>query len=161
MLTPTQEDYIEVIFRLEETRQTRPVRVTDIASELGTRLPTVTRTIRRLAHLRLVVHPARGAVHLTETGRRMAREILHRHVDLVKFFTDILGLPRPHAEADACQMEHGMSSLTAQRLHEFLDFVETQSIKRRSLFDDFKAGASGGKQDFEFLPEGRTNGWRT
>jgi DtxR family Mn-dependent transcriptional regulator len=158
MLTAAQQDYIEVIYRLEQS-STR-VRVTDIAAELGTRLPTVTRTIQRLTVLGLVRHVTRGEVHLTAAGRRIATEVVHRHDDLVQFFVNYLGLPRKLAETDACQIEHGLSATTTQRFHEFLEYVAQIPDDQKQALRGFLRRASGGRKDFRNLPENKTTGWR-
>lgn len=158
MLTASQQDYVEVIFRLEQ--EGVRVRVTDIAAELGTRLPTVTRAIQRLTHLGLVSHVERGDVALTTAGRRIANEVAHRHDDLVRFFVDYLGVSRRIAEDDVCQIEHGLSATTAQRFHEFLEYVDGLPAETRRQIAGFVRRASGGRKDFRNLPEHKVTGWR-
>jgi DtxR family Mn-dependent transcriptional regulator len=160
MLTPVQDDYIEIVYLLEKENGPGTVRVTDIANQLGTRLPTVTRTVQRLSRLGYLEHSQRRSVSLSGQGLKVAREIVHRHRDLVWFFTDLLGLPRREAELDACQIEHGVSSRTAQRLHEFLEYVSGLDEKDCEIFERFRRKASGGKKNFRNLPVGRTRGWR-
>ena len=160
MLTPVQEDYMEIVYLLETERGPGNVRITDIANELGTRLPTVTRTVQKLSRLGYLEHSERRSVSLSGQGLKVAREIVHRHRDLVWFFTDLLGLPRRDAELDACQIEHGVSSRTAQRLHEFLEYVSGLDDKDSEIFEKFKRKASGGRKNFRNLPTGRSRGWR-
>ena len=52
-LTPAQQDYIETIYSLEKNSGLDKIRITDIANKLGTKLPTVTRTVRKL---KLILH---------------------------------------------------------------------------------------------------------
>jgi len=161
MLTAAQQDYIEIIYRLEQKMGQGNVRISDIAAELGTRLPTVTRTVKRLTELEYLTHASRRAVSLTPRGQTIAVEILHRHTDLVRFFVDILGLNEEQAETDAGQVEHGVSGGTAQRLHEFLRFVDKLEPAERALLDRFRATNSDGEEDFKHLPANKTDGWRT
>lgn len=158
MLTAVQQDYVEAIYRLEQGHG-QSVRITDIAAQLGTRLPTVTRTVRRLTELGLVHHPTRQQVHLTVAGRRMAVECVHRHEDLVMFLTDILGVSSRQAEQDACQMEHGMSSGTAQRLHELLEHWQRCDEPSRRAVLQFRRKVSLDKA-FGHLPRRPVQGWR-
>jgi DtxR family Mn-dependent transcriptional regulator len=102
-------------------RELSGVRVTDIAAELGTRLPTVVRSIARLKEAGLLRQRQRGLVHLTVEGARLAAQLAHRHADVVTFLVEILGATPRTAEAEACLIEHGLSGDTAQRLHEFLE----------------------------------------
>jgi len=161
MLTAAQQDYIEIIYRLEKKMGRGNVRISDIAGELGTRLPTVTRTVKRLTELEYLNHASRKAVSLTPRGETIAIEILHRHTDLVRFFVEILGLPNEQAETDAGQVEHGISGSTAQRLHEFLQFVGQLQPSERAPLDRFLSTVSGGEGEFSNLPSNKTEGWRT
>lgn len=161
MLSAAQQDYIEIIYSLEQKHGTGQVRIADIAEALGTRYPTVTRTVNRLTEAGLTVHPSRGKVFLSRRGRRIAREITHRHADLVLFFTKVLGLSKKIAETDTCQIEHGVSSATAQRLHEFLIYFNSLTTKDRGIFRKFTRRAHKDSDQFNYLPRGRTEGWRT
>jgi len=161
VLTPTQQDYLEIIHRLESDPTITQVRITDIAEQLGTRLPTVTRTVQKLTELGYLVHAARREVRLSGRGRRMAEEILHRHEDLVHFFTKVLGLEPALADRDACQIEHGLSGTTAQRLHEFLEYLGSLSEEELGVLERFRDAASSGQKDFKHLPSKKTEGWRS
>ena len=160
-ITAAQQDYLEVILRLQEQSDQERVRVTDIANELGTRMPTVTRTVQRLAEKGLLAHRRGGTVRLTAAGRRMAGEILHLHEDLVLFLTEILGLSKGIALRDACQLEHGCSRQTAQRLHEFLEFYESLPEKERRPFRDFTSQKRATSAKFRNLPGIKIHGWRS
>jgi len=122
-LTSTHEDYIELVYRMQK-KTDAGVRVTDLASELGCQLPTVTRTVKHLNEVGYFDHEKRGLVRLSKTGQILAQEIAHRHDDVVTFLQVVLGLDRDQAERDACQLEHGFSPLAAERLHTFLEHLE-------------------------------------
>jgi DtxR family Mn-dependent transcriptional regulator len=158
MLTATQEDYLEAIFRI--TRSERDVHASELASRLGCKLPTVTRTVQRLAELGFVSHESRGTVDLTRTGRSTAEHLVHRHEDLVRFLSDVLGLSQEHAEQDACQLEHGMSALASQRLHQWLIHLDGLSSEDAAAALNFAGRSSNRAPDFDRLPESKTLGWR-
>jgi DtxR family Mn-dependent transcriptional regulator len=158
MLTATQEDYIEAISRIAKTEP--DVHVTELAARLGCRLPTVTRTVRRMVELGYVAHESRGTVQLTETGRATAEHLVHRHEDLVTFLHDVLGLGHEDAENDACQLEHGMSALAAQRLHGWLQHLDGLSESARERMLQFRGRTLRESPDFSLLPEVRNHGWR-
>jgi DtxR family transcriptional regulator, Mn-dependent transcriptional regulator len=160
-LTATQEDYIEIIYRMTQAQPGALVRVTDIAAQLGTKLPTVTRTVRRLTALGLLEHTHRQGVALSSTGRKMASDILHRHEDVVRFFIDVLGLSKNEAELDACQIEHGMSAKTAQRLHEFLEYFNTLSDEQQQIILRFREEGIVREQQFKNLARHKAQGWRS
>ncbi len=159
-LTIAQQDYLEIILRLEQDAEGEQVRITDIATALGTRLPTVTRTIQKLTALGLTEHPNRGGVSLTKTGRTIAAEITHRHEDLFDFFHQVLGLSQEIAERDTCQIEHGLSEESAQRLHEFMDYFHGLDEAGKKVFAEFHSSAGLSKGEFKNIPEIRTAGWR-
>ena len=157
-ITPIQEDYLEAIYRL--SLDSAGVRTTDLADRLGCKLPTVTRTVRRMAQAGFVEHESRGLIRLTDAGRNAAENLTHRHADTVTFLTEILGMSAREAEVDACQVEHGLSPLAAQRLHEFLEYINTLTPSEREIITKFARGASLSTPDFAHLPAGRTAGWR-
>ncbi|MBN4057140.1 metal-dependent transcriptional regulator, partial [bacterium AH-315-J21] len=152
-LTIAQQDYLEAILRLQEDSESSPIRITDIASALGTKLPTVTRTIQRLTALGLTEHPDRGGVTLTATGRTIAAEITHRHEDLFDFFNLVLGLSEEISEQDTCQIEHGLSEESAQRLHEFMEYFHGLDTRGKKIFKEFQSQAGKSKGEFKNIPE--------
>jgi Mn-dependent DtxR family transcriptional regulator len=98
-------------------------------------------------------------VRLTPRGAEMAENIAHRHDDLVAFLELVLGLPRDKAEADACRLEHGLSPLAAERLHAFLDHIESLPARTRNrMLDSIHGGRR--KPAFLHLAEVKTPGWR-
>lgn len=158
IITPIQEDYLEIIYWL--SLDSGGVRTTDIAERLGCKLPTVTRTIRRMAQAGFVEHESRGLIRLTDSGRQAAQDLAHRHADTVTFLVHVLGLTEKEAEIDACQVEHGLSPLAAQRLHEFLEYVKGLPPERREMITRFARAGSSLTPDFSHLPAARTAGWR-
>jgi DtxR family Mn-dependent transcriptional regulator len=152
-LSTAQEDYLETIYQLE--REAERVRITSIAVRLGVKLPPVTRAVQGLEKLGFVEHEARREVRLTQTGRRLARALAHRHADLVCLLTEILAVPPEVARTDTCRMEHGISAVTAQRLHEFLEHYLALAEKTRGRLRAGRIAAA-----FRFLPRGRGPGWR-
>lgn len=158
MLTATQEDYLEMILRI--TQLAGEVRITGLAKRMGCKLPTVTRTVRRLVELGVVAHESRGSVHLTRSGRAAAEELVHRHEDLVRFLNVVLGLLPDQAEKDACQLEHGLSSLAAARLHRFLLHLEQLEAEPRRRLLEFPGREQSDLPDFHSLPTIRAAGWR-
>jgi DtxR family Mn-dependent transcriptional regulator len=122
-LSQALEDYLETIFRVQ---QSRPVaRVRDIASSKGVRTSSVISALKRLAKEGLVRYQAREYVELTEEGRRLGFRLYQRHTFLKRFLTDVLQVQPEIAEEDACTMEHAISAETLDRvaaLSEFLSY---------------------------------------
>ncbi len=158
-LTAVQQDYIETIYRLSKDSKKKKIRITDIAEKLGTKLPTVTRTVKKLSELGYVTHQSHGGVLLTPKGQKIASELAHLHNDLFLFFTQILGMTKKQAMIDACQAEHAFSSLSAQKLHEFLIYYQNLSENEKDIFSRFKQ-IKNKKNEFKNLPPNQTSGWR-
>jgi len=152
-LSIAQEDYLETIYKLSLEKGT--VRVTDVAKRLGVRRPPVTRAVQSLEKLGFVERDDRREIVLTARARRLASALAHRHSDLFFFLSDVLGVDASTAEADTCQMEHGISPETAQGLHEFLEEYSQLDIETRKRLRGNSENA-----EFGFLPRGRGSGWR-
>ena len=108
------EDYMKVIYRLQENDLVRGV---DIARELGVTKPTVSVAIKRLEEAGLVTVYLSRSVRLTEEGERIAREVTERYEAVFGLLT-ALGVDEETAHADACRMEHGISEKSLQALKE-------------------------------------------
>ena len=97
------EEYLEVIFKLEE--KAGSARTSDIAEQLKVALGTVTNTIESLETLRLVVHRPYRGVNLTRRGRRLALNVIRRHRLSERLLTDILRFDWGRAHEAACRLE--------------------------------------------------------
>jgi DtxR family manganese transport transcriptional regulator len=103
------EDYVELIAELiHDQGEARPV---DIASRLGVKVPTVSKTLDRLAREGLITRAKYRSVFLTDSGRALAKECGRRH-DIVLRFLIRLGLDPDTAERDAEGIEHHVSERT-------------------------------------------------
>ena len=158
MLTPSQQDYLEAVLTLSE--KNRVVRVTDIARTLKVRLPTVTRAVQHLRRLGYLRQEERGPVRISHRGQAVAAALRHLHRDLIHFLVEVLGVPRQVARRDAGRMEHSLSSLSAQRLHEFLIYLTGQEEGFRRRLDGFKRAGARRAGLFRRLTASRASGWR-
>ncbi len=103
------EDYVELIAELIHNQgEARPV---DIAARLGVKVPTVTKTLDRLAREGLVTRAKYRSIFLTEKGRALARVCRTRHEIVLQFLLN-LGLDLETAERDAEGIEHHVSDKT-------------------------------------------------
>ncbi|KGF71043.1 manganese transporter [Hoeflea sp. BAL378] len=103
------EDYVELIADLiQEQGEARPV---DIAARLGVRVPTVTKTLDRLAREGLITRAKYRSVFLTSEGSALALECRRRHEIVLRFLIR-LGLDPETAERDAEGIEHHVSEQT-------------------------------------------------
>ena len=77
VLSEAQEDYLKQIFILGEGRQ--KVGTQNLAHRLEVRPASVTEMVGRLAQLGLVEHTRYRGASLTDSGRRVALEMLRHH----------------------------------------------------------------------------------
>ncbi len=157
-ITPTMEDYLEAIVNLEKEKKV--VRVKDIASKMGVRMPTVTSMLKNLSQSNLVEYERYEYIELTEKGRKIGEEIDRRHQSLKKFLEHILGIDPEIAEQEACKMEHTVSTNTLNRFVEFMNFIESCPRAGKGWLEYFQEYRKHGKdratcikymQDFENL----------
>ncbi|MEE1171351.1 MAG: iron dependent repressor, metal binding and dimerization domain protein [Ruminococcus sp.] len=117
------EDYMRVICRL---RENGAVRGAYIARELGVTKPTVSVALREMeAAGFLVIQPDR-TVELTERGEKIGRYVIERNEVLFGLLTD-LGVDKKTADADAGNMEHGISEESLNALKRLR--LDLRSIK--------------------------------
>ncbi|MDR0312222.1 MAG: metal-dependent transcriptional regulator [Treponema sp.] len=117
MMTESLENYLETISFLSDDGE---VRVTDIASRLRVRKPSVLTALKNLEEQGLLEHQRYGTVFLTAKGKIEAQAIRDRHQFLTSFLRDLLGVAPETAEADACKMEHLLSKETMQKMKNFV-----------------------------------------
>ena len=120
MKQKTIEEYIEIIYVLEETEGRAHTGM--IASQMGVKPPSVTEILHKLQKKGLVKYESYIGATLTPSGKKMARELMKKH-KVIADFLEIIGVERGLAEIDACQIEHHVSSVTMEHLEKFVRFV--------------------------------------
>lgn len=121
LLTPTQENYIETIYLIRESG--RPVRVRELVTELRIKASTVNEGLSALKRLGYIEQAPYKPITLTVEGEQEARQILKRHRVITTYLSQVLGLEKCRAEADACRIEHYLSGTAIDRMSDFLDFL--------------------------------------
>jgi DtxR family transcriptional regulator, Mn-dependent transcriptional regulator len=101
------EDYAKAIYALQEDEGT--VSITAIAQRLNVTPASASGMVRKLDELGLVTHERYHGVRLTESGARLALEMLRHHRLLELYLAESLGVPwdRVHQEAEV--LEHVLS----------------------------------------------------
>ncbi len=128
VLSSSVEDYLETILTLAESGQT--VRVTDVALRLGIAKPSVTEAVSMLRARGLVTQERYGRISLTPEGLLESKRVRKKHLVLRTFLRDVLGVDEKQAEADACQIEHVVSSETLDKMVAFLERSSLAEQKR-------------------------------
>ncbi len=113
--TEAIEDYAKTIYALA-SREAGPVGTSALADALGVSPGTVTAMLKRMADLALVDHEPYHGVALTESGERVALEVIRHHRLIESYLADALDMPwdRVHEEAEV--LEHYISEDLERRI---------------------------------------------
>lgn len=122
-LSESQQSYLEVILELEELQKV--ARAKDIADRLQIQRGSVTGALKSLEEKGLINYQPYTFITLTETGKKVAEEIAHRHRVLKDFLLNVLQIDEPTAEITACRMEHVIDRKTVDRLVCFIEYIHT------------------------------------
>ncbi len=142
-LTSVMEDYLEAIVELDEDKKV--VRVKDIAKRMDVKMPSVSSMLKTLNERGLVNYEKYEYVELTKSGADIGKEMQRRHEILNRFLADILKIEPAVADAEACKMEHALSSETLDRLTTFMEFIQECPRTEKSWLMYFE----------EYLQDGR------
>ncbi len=121
-LTASQEDYLEAIYHISAEKMA--ARAKDIALYLNVRASSVTGALRILGKLGLVNYAPYDLITLTETGRKEAEDIVHRHSALEHFLINVLGVEAKEADDAACKMEHSVPKAIIERFIKYSEYVQ-------------------------------------
>ena len=105
----SSEDYLETMLMMQQ--QHGFIRSIDVAEHLGVTKPSVSYATKRLRENGYITMDKTGLITLEPAGLAIAQEMLDRHHTLTTFLVR-LGVDPETAEADACKIEHDISSQT-------------------------------------------------
>ncbi len=148
-LSASLEDYLEVIFHLEQSK--RVARAKDIAEQMSVQRASVTGALKALAGRGLINYSPYSFITLTASGREIAREVIRRHKVLKEFFENTLQLGVEDADANACRIEHAIDPAATERLVRFLEFVSLCPRTGNDWFDAFGRFCKLGAQTSDCL----------
>ncbi|MDO5095372.1 MAG: metal-dependent transcriptional regulator [Peptostreptococcaceae bacterium] len=109
------ENYLETILVLK--LRNGYVRSIDIANELGFSKPSVSNAMKALRQKNLIKVDTGGLIELTEEGHQIAESVYERHV-LIGEYLIAIGVTPEVAMADACRIEHVISTETFDKIKE-------------------------------------------
>ncbi len=139
------EDYLEAIYHTVEAKGA--ARAKDLVLRLGVHNSSVTQALRSLSEKKLVNYAPYEVITLTDSGERIALDVIKRHETLAEFLNKVLGLPENEADEGACRMEHAISVPVLDRLVKFVKYFETCPVND-VIWDD-EEGYFCGKSDEE------------
>jgi DtxR family Mn-dependent transcriptional regulator len=122
-LSESLQGYLEVILNLEGIQKV--ARAKDIADRLKIQRGSVTGALKSLEEKGLIHYQPYSFITLTDSGKKVAEEIAHRHRVLKDFLLNVLQIDEPTAETTACRMEHVIDRKTVDRLVCFIEYIHT------------------------------------
>ena len=122
-LSPACQDTIKCIYML----QSRTGKATNqsLAKRLNVKPATITKMLKRLASMEYVIYEPYYGAKLTESGRRVAMDVIRHHRLLELYLFRKLGFAWDEVHDEACRLEHVISEKLEQRIVEDLGDVRT------------------------------------
>lgn len=125
-LTASLEDYLEVISNYVDSE--RNIRAIDISKELNVSRASVTEALKKLALKGFINYGRYDVISLTDSGKKIAQDIVSKHNILQSFFENILGLSENEASENACKIEHVITENAFNKISEFMNRECNESI---------------------------------
>lgn len=117
-ISATLEDYLEFIYETIETKSN--VKAVDIANKFGIARASVTEALQRLEQKGYIKYGRYQPIELTQSGIKLAKEIILKHNTLCKFFSSVLELSQEEAEINACRIEHIITPKAFQKIKDYV-----------------------------------------
>lgn len=122
-LPDRSQDYLKAIWNVAEySGEAAPLG--ELATRVGQKTTTASEAIRRLAGKGLVQHEPYRGVTLTDSGRRLAVDMVRRHRLLETFLVRVLGYTWDEVHEDAELLEHSVSDRFMARIDAHLGHPE-------------------------------------
>jgi DtxR family transcriptional regulator, Mn-dependent transcriptional regulator len=119
-LSAAIQDYLKEIYKLQ-SEGTRPT-TSAIARQLGVAPSSVTSMLKKLAALGLAEHSPYRGVELSQSGTKIALEVIRHHRLLEMYLAETLGVPIDAVHAEADRLEHVLSEELEARIDEQLGY---------------------------------------
>lgn len=120
MLSQAVEDYLKTIYKLQARGEEAPVSTGEIADSMDISAASVSNMIKRLTDLDLVEYESYKGVTLTETGMKVALEVIRHHRLLELYLREVMDYPWDKVHEEAEHLEHHISEDFEEKLEEML-----------------------------------------
>ena len=136
-LTAAMEDYLEMIYRLQQENQT--LRVSAMASALQVGRSSVSKMLRKLAAEGFLIVENYGDVQLTEKGWKQGKALLERHQRVARFL-QLAGIKAEQLLEETEKLEHMSSPETLRCLDLLVDYFD-QDAAAEARLEQFRSEA--------------------
>lgn len=123
-LSPSMEDYIEMIYRLSCEKNN--VRVNELSGALNVQPPSSTKMIKKLSKFGYVNYEKYGYVNLTEKGIEIGKYLLNRH-ETISNFLKLIGVNHNLLEQTE-KIEHAINEETIEKIDKFILFINDNPV---------------------------------
>lgn len=118
LLSPSAEDYMEMIYRLSKNQGF--TRVNDLATALNVQPPSVTKMIQKLSEMNLIKYEKYGVIMLEQEGKTLGKALLYRH-NLIEDFLRLLNITEGLL-AETEKMEHTINDDILSGIKDLVEF---------------------------------------
>lgn len=119
VLSQSVEDYLKAIYKLET--EEKGASTTRIADALDVSSASATNMVKRLSDMGLVNYQSYKGANLTESGRKIALEIIRHHRLLELYLLEVMGYSWDEVHDEAEKLEHHISEQFEDKIAELLD----------------------------------------
>lgn len=119
VLSQAVEDYLKVIYRIE--LEGNKATTTKVADALDVSSASATNMVKRLSKMGLVDYESYKGVSLTESGKKIALEIIRHHRLLELYLLEVMGYSWDEVHEEAEKLEHHISEQFEEKIAQLLD----------------------------------------
>lgn len=130
MPTPSMEDYIELIYKLIESKGY--ARVSDLAEVLEVHPSSVTKMVQKLDRDDFLDYEKYRGFILTSKGNKVGKKLLFRH-ELLEEFLEIIGVEDENIYDDVEGIEHHLSWNSIDRIGDLVRYFEEDKERVHTL----------------------------
>lgn len=117
------QDYLKAIYKLQNGRlAVASVNTSMVAEKMGVVAASATNMVKKLAEMKLVKHTPYQGVELTDTGEKVALEVIRHHRLLELYLAEVLGYDLDKVDAEADRLEHVISEEFEDRIDKVLGY---------------------------------------
>jgi DtxR family Mn-dependent transcriptional regulator len=120
MRSPSIEDYLKAIYKLEEREGSPPVSTGDVAQSMEVSPASASNMIKRLDDLGFLTYEAYEGATLTKPGRTVALEVIRHHRLLELYLKEVMSFSWDEIHEEAEILEHHISERFESRIEEML-----------------------------------------
>ena len=117
--TKSNEDYLEAIYVFELENKGEAIRSTVLSKEFGVSKAAINKATNELKEKGLIDKSDYSKISLTDIGRKVAKNTLHKHKVIMEFLISI-GVTKEVAEKECCLIEHVVSNDTVKKIENTL-----------------------------------------